>query len=353
MIIISAVLVFLIIIVLHEFGHFIVAKLCGIRVNEFAVGMGPAILKKKGKETLYSIRLFPIGGYCSMEGEDNDSDDPRAFGKKSVWRRMAVVVAGACMNLLLGFLILIIATVLYGRIVTTTIADFTYQENDTTGEQMYTSTSMTTGLQKGDTILSVDGMPIWTDMDLSYKVQNSASDTMTVVVRRNGEKVTLTDVTFQNTQDGGRLDFIVHSEKCSFLNVIQYSFWSTLSTGRLIWISLGDLITGKYGFSELSGPVGIVSTIGKVAAQEKNLLMKVQTLLSIASFITINVGIFNLLPLPALDGGRLIFLLVEAIRRKPLKPEHEGMVHFIGFALLMLMMIAVTYQDIVRLFQGS
>lgn len=351
--VISAILVFFVIIVLHEFGHFIVAKLCGIRVNQFAVGMGPAILKKQGKETLYALRLFPVGGFCAMEGEDASSDDPRAFGNKSVLKRMAVVVAGAIMNLILGFVILIITTLLYGSTVTTTIADFTYTTDDVTGEHISTSTSETCGLQKEDTILSIDGMHIWSDMDLSYKLQNTESDTMTLVVRRNGERVTLENVTFHNTETGHRLDFYVHSTPCTFGSVVTYSLKSSISTGRLIWISMRDLLLGKYGFSDLSGPVGIISTIGEAANSSAVIKEKLEAVLSLASFITINVGIFNLLPLPALDGGRLFFLLIEAIRRKPINPEHEGMVHFIGLAVLMLLMVAVTFQDILKLVQGN
>ncbi len=345
--IIVALLVFLFIVVFHEFGHFIVAKLCGIRVNKFAIGMGPVLLKKQGRETEYSIRLLPIGGFCAMEGEDEESSDSRAFGKKSVWKRMAVVVAGAVMNLILGFLLILITTLLYGDISTVTIADFTYDKDSGTS----TSTSQTCGLQKDDTILYLDGMRILTDTDLSYKLQNSESDTMEVVVRRNGEKVTLPAVTFRNTATEGRLDFYVYGEHLTVWRVLRYSFLDTISTGRLIWSSLSDLLTGRLGFHDLSGPVGIVSTIGEAVSYGETLRQHVISVLSLASFITINVGIFNLLPIPALDGARLVFLVVEAIRRKPIPPEREGMVHLIGMALLMLLLLAVTFQDISRLIE--
>ncbi len=351
--ILISLIVFGVIIAIHEFGHFIVAKLCGIRVNQFAIGMGPVILKKQGKETQYSLRLFPVGGFCAMEGEDDASDDPRAFSKKSVPKRMAVVVAGAVMNILLGFLLIVTTTLLYQDVVTTTIAGFTYTEDAETGERTSTSTSETCGLQVGDTIISIEGMRIFTDTDLSYKLQNTENDEMMVVVERDGERVTLENVTFYNTATEGRLDFYVKAEKCNFLNVIRYGALNTLSTGRLIWASLIDLITGKYGFHDLSGPVGIITTIGEAASMGETIKESLISVLSLASFITINVGIFNLLPLPALDGGRLMFLLVEAIRRKPLNPEHEGMVHFIGLALLMLLMVAVTFQDILRMIQGG
>ncbi len=351
--ILIALIVFGVIIAIHEFGHFIVAKLCGIRVNKFAIGMGPVILKKQGKETEYSLRLLPVGGFCAMEGEDDSSDDPRAFSKKNVPKRMAVVVAGAVMNLVLGFVLILTQTLLYQKVVTTTIAGFSYAEDAETGERTSTSTSEACGLQVGDTIISIDGMRIFSDTDLSYKLQNTENDKMTVVVKRGGERVTLENVTFYNTATEGRLDFYVKAEDCNFLNVIRYSTLNTISTGRLIWASLIDLVTGKYGFHDLSGPVGIINTIGTAVSMGETIRESLISLLSLASFITINVGIFNLLPLPALDGGRLLFLLVEAIRRKPLNPEHEGMVHFIGLALLMLLMVAVTFQDILKMIQGG
>lgn len=346
--IIIALLVFFVIVVLHEFGHFAVAKLCGIRVNKFAIGMGPVLLKKDIGETEYSLRLLPIGGFCAMEGEDDDSNDPRAFNKKSVPKRLAVVVAGAVMNLILGFILIIITTLLYGDIASVTIADF--PEDKETGESV--STSESCGLEVGDTIISIDGMRILTDTDLSYKLQTNEAEEMTVVVLRNGEKITLRNVRFFNTATKGRLDFYVLAKKLNFFNVISYSFLDTISTGRLIWSSFLDLITGKYGFHDLSGPVGIVSTIGEAASYGETFKQHLTSVLSLASFITVNVGIFNLLPIPALDGARLVFLVVEAVRRKPVSPEKEGMVHLVGMALLFLLMIAVSIQDILRLFQG-
>ena len=351
--IIVALLVFGVIIAIHEFGHFIVAKLCGIRVNKFAIGMGPCVLKKQWGETEYSLRLFPVGGFCAMEGEDAESDDPRAFAKKSVPKRMAVVVAGAVMNLILGFFLIMTTTLLYGDIITLKIAGFHEAENKVTGEMVSVSTSEGCGLKVGDRFISMDGMRLFTDTDLSYKLQNASGEPMKVVVERDGERVTLEKVIFLNTQTEGALDFYVEAEKCSFLNVIRYSAMNTVSTARLIWISVKDLLTGKYGFRDLSGPVGIIGTIGEVATAGETFKENLTGVLSLASFITVNVGIFNLLPLPALDGGRLIFLIVEAIRRKPINPEHEGIVHLVGMAILFLLMIAVTFQDILRLFNGG
>ena len=345
--ILIAVLVFFVIVVLHELGHFAVAKLCGVKVNKFAVGMGPAILKTQKGETEYSLRAFPIGGYCAMEGEDDESDDPRAFHNKPVWQRMLVVFAGPVMNLVLGFLLIIITTCMYGAIGNLTIAEF--RADPETGECI--AMSADTGLEVGDTILKIGGMRILTDTDLSYKLSTNDSDTMDVVVRRNGQKITLSNVTFRNKLNNTRLDFYVSQVKFTPLSVIRYSFLDTISTARLIWSSLHDLISGKYGFHDLSGPVGIVSTIGEAAQYGETFKQHAESVISLASFITVNVGIFNLLPIPALDGARLVFLVVEAIRRKPIPPEKEGMVHLAGMALLFLLMIAVSIQDIIRLFQ--
>ena len=345
--ILIAVLVFFVIVVLHELGHFTVAKLCGIKVNKFAVGMGPAILKKQKGETEYSVRLFPIGGFCAMEGEDDLSSDPRSFANKPVWQRMLVVFAGPVMNLFLGFLLILITTLLYGVLGNLTVAEF--RTNPETEECI--AMSAETGLQQGDTILKINGMRILTDTDLSYKLSTNEDDTMEVVVRRNGEKITLPAVTFRNKLNDTRLDFYVERVELNPLNVIQYSFLDTISTARLIWSSLRDLVTGKYGFHDLSGPIGIVTSIGEAAQYGETFKQHLESVLGLASFITINVGIFNLLPIPALDGARLVFLVVEGIRRKPIPPEKEGMVHFAGMALLFLLMIAVTFQDILRLFQ--
>ena len=345
--ILIALLVFFVIIVLHEFGHFGVAKLCGIRVNKFALGMGPALLKKQIGETEYSLRLFPVGGYCAMEGEDGSSNDPRAFMRASVPKRMAVIIAGPIMNLLLGFILITITTILYGDVATLNVISF---PKDPDTEVSY-STSETCGLQVGDKFYSIDGMRILTDTDLSYKLQTNENEEMTVVVIREGKMVTLENVRFYNTKTKGRLDFYIKAEPLGFFNTISYAFLNTISTGRLIWSSLRDLVTGKYGFHDLSGPVGIVTSIGEAASYGETFKQHLTSVLSLASFITVNVGIFNLLPIPALDGARLVFLVVEAIRRKPIPPEKEGMVHLAGMALLFLLMIAVTFQDIVKLFQ--
>lgn len=343
--IIFALIIFEVIILIHELGHFIAAKKCGVKVNEFAIGMGPAIFKKKKGETLYAIRILPIGGYCAMEGEDAESSDDRAFGKKSVPKRMLIVVAGIIMNLILGFIILIIYTSMSAPITSTTVSSF--EEN---------AMSHQTGLQTGDKIIKINGMRIFTDMDISYQFQNDEDAVFDMTVIRNGEKTELENVAFKSDGKSMHIDFFVKPIEADFGSVISQSFRQGITDARLIYISLGDLVTGKYSIKDLSGPVGIVDVIGDVIESETNeetgidWNALIEQMLSLGAFITINIGLFNLLPLPALDGGRLIFLIIEAIRRKPVPAEKEGMVHFVGLAALMLLMIVVTVSDIVKIF---
>ena len=346
--ILVAVLIFGIIILIHEFGHFAVAKACDIKVNEFAIGMGPKIFSFGKGETKFSLRAIPMGGYVSMEGEDEDSADPRAFNRKKVWQRLLVVLAGAAMNLILGFVILIIVTSFSDAIVTTQIAKFATED----------ALSHATGLEIGDEIIRVNGMKIYCDTDISYQFQTDEDLTFEMVVKRGGEKVTLPAVQFESTEyeDGTRslhIDFIVVGEKVNPLTVIEYSSKKFVSVARMIWLSLRDLLTGKYGLNDLSGPVGIVGAIGDVVGSTQHGVPFADMLANLASFvvfITINVGIFNLLPVPALDGSRAIFLIIEGIRRKPLKPQVEGMIHMIGMLLLIGLMIVVTISDIFKLF---
>lgn len=344
--IILGILIFGCIIFVHEFGHFIVAKLCKVKVNEFALGMGPKILKRQGKETLYSLRAFPIGGFCAMEGEDTTSDDDNAFGKKAVWKRILIVVAGAVMNILLGFVLVTVMILASGRVITTQVAEF--EEN---------AKSQSTELKLEDKIVEVNGMKIYTDMDISYQFQSDSDGVFDMVVIRDGKKVELDKVAFDKIDDVLHIDFKVYAKKITFTSLVSSTCKTTVSYARLVWISLGDLVTGQYGLNDLSGPVGIFDSIGQVVQSETEENNKIDwsalgdKLLFLAAFMTINVGIFNLLPLPALDGGRLIFLIIEAIRRKPIKQEREGLVHFIGFALLMLLMIVITFSDIIKVFK--
>lgn len=339
--IISAVLIFCVIVVVHEFGHFIVARKCGIDVQEFAIGMGPVIFKKQGKHTLFTLRLLPLGGFCSM-GEDEESDNENSFRNKSVWRRIAVIAAGAIMNLILGFILSLIIFLVAGKVTTTIIAEI-----------VPGSGCETVGMAVGDRITKVNGLHIFTANDIIYELRNDEDGVLDFVVERDGEKLTFNGVKFGLTVDeetGERVlnyDFKVYMKNMTAAELLPAAANKFMYYSRLILMSLRDLISGKYGLNNLQGPVGIVTVISE-SAQESG--FDIGYLLDIAMLISVNVGIFNLLPLPALDGGRLVFLIIEAISRKPIKAETEGMVHFAGFALLMLLMIIVTFNDVKNIF---
>ncbi len=362
---IIGILLFELIIFLHEFGHFFTAKKCGVKVNEFALGMGPKILKFKKGETLYSLRLFPIGGFCSMEGEDGQSTDSRAFGNKSVWKRMLIVVAGAVMNLVLGFLMMMIILVPEEGFATNRIA---IMEDNALSSEF---------LQEGDEIKSINGYDITTSMDLNFALATArgASTPKTVlygtelktinvkelsfVVNRNGETLRFDHVPFatSKTENGSEilhLDFKVKGVKNDFGSLMQQTFLQTCSTVRMVWSSLIGLITGQFGFNEVAGPIGMTSAISQAASSglQRSFWDGLSNLIFIMMVITVNLGVVNLLPLPALDGGRLVFLIIEAIRRKPIKPEREGWIHAIGMILLLLLMAIISVNDIIRLFHS-
>lgn len=344
--ILFALLFFGVIIMIHECGHFACAKLFKVKVNEFSLGMGPALFKRKKGDTLYAVRLFPIGGYVAMEGEDDASEDDRAFNKKPVWQKMIIVVAGALMNLILGFILMVLLlTTSTDLIGTNTIKEF-YPD----------AVSSQYGLQAGDRFVEIDGHHVWSELDLSFLMSRSQDGVFDFVVERDGEKVTLNDVHFATEQQNGitliQYDFIIIGEQPEFLNIVKNAFTQSASIVRMVWLSVFDLVTGRYGMSELAGPVGTVDIIADVTAQAVS-SGSLTNLLTIMAFITINVGVANLLPLPALDGGRFLFLAVEAVRRKPVNPKYEGYVHAAGLALLLLLMVVVTYNDIARIVHGA
>lgn len=340
-----AILFFGLLISIHELGHFTFAKLFKVKVNEFALGMGPAIFKKKRGDTLYALRLLPIGGYVSMEGEDAESQDENAFNRKKVWQKIIIVAAGAIMNLILG--VVIVATVLSMEdlIGTNQILEF---HKDAISQQ--------TGLKVGDEFLEIDGHRVFSDTDISFLMGRSDDGVFDMTVLRDGEKVELKDVTFKTEKDGKytfiTYDFIILGEETNFFNVIENSFRRSASIARLVWLSFFDLVTGRYGLTDLSGPVGTVNVIADAAAGAVESKDGLITALTMMAFISINIGIFNLIPLPALDGGRLFFLIIEGIRRKPINPKYEGYVHGAGLALLLLLMLVVTFNDIVTLIKN-
>ena len=344
LLIIIGVLLFELIVFVHEFGHFITAKKFGVKVNEFALGMGPKILKFQKGETLYSLRLFPIGGFCSMEGEDSESQDDRSFNKKPVWQRMVIVVAGAVMNLLLGLVLMLITLIPEEYFASTRIVYFSENAPSSQTLELY------------DDIRAINGYRIFTSMDLNFAFATAKSNEMSFDVERNGEYLHFDKVKFGTVEKDGKeiiqLDFKVKAVENTFGVIISQTFLSTLSTVRMVWASLVGLVTGQFGFNEVAGPIGMTSAISQAASEglKTGFVNALMNLIYIMTIITVNLGVVNLLPLPALDGGRFMFLLVEAIRRKPVKPEHEGIVHAIGMVLLLIFMAVISINDIIKLF---
>ncbi len=356
--IILTLVVFGVIITLHELGHFIFAKLFGVRVNEFSFGMGPKLWGKKVGETLYAVRAFPIGGYVAMEGEDEDSADGRAFCNKKPWQRFIILSAGAVMNVILGFFILAALTGKMDLLGTNVVANF--HENSVS--QNY--------LQSGDRIIAVNGYKTPGYNDVIFQLVRDEDSVVDITVLRKGdlklsswqrwlagmgigennigEKTTVTvPFNVQQYQDGSesiQLDFVFYGVENTFINAVSYSCHWTASVVRQVWYSLMDILTGRFGLKEISGPVGTATIIGEASSRGNDSLMM------IIAFITINIGVFNLLPLPALDGGRLFFLVVEILFRRPVPAKYEAYVHAVGLVLLLGLIAVVTFSDILKIF---
>lgn len=339
--IVVAVIVFGLLIFIHELGHFTAAKLSGVRVNEFAVGMGPALLKKDYKGTRYALRVFPIGGYCSMEGEDQDSGDPHAFGNAKLWRRIVIVCAGAVMNIVLGFLLALVlmsASPIHNPVVSQFVKGAASDKG-------------ASPLKTGDRILAINGSRVHTVTDITYDLMLSDSKTIPVTVERDGKTVYLPAVQFPLITSGGVTamvsDFEPQLQHKTMLSVMRSSFYYTVATVKLVWMTLYLMIRGRYSVQDMSGPVGVSAAMGEAASAGAI------PLLFITILITVNLGVVNLLPLPALDGGRLVFLLLEGVRGgKRVKPEVEGYIHFAGFVLLILLVVLVTFSDISKIAGG-
>lgn len=342
--ILIAILFFGLIIFFHELGHFLFAKLFGVQVNEFAMGMGPTLFKFKKGETKYALRLLPIGGFVSMEGEDEESENERAFCNKPTWQRFIIVAAGGIINLIMG--VIIVAVMLCQSDLIGLPEIHSFEENSVSSVQ----------LMAGDKIKEINDKKVYSEYDLGFLMARDGDGTMDFVVERNGEDVELNGVEFQTYEKDGTVmivyDFIIRGVEPGFLNVAKNSVLQSVSIGRIVWISLLDLVTGRYGLSELSGPIGTVEYIAD-AAQTATQKMDYSYLLNMMAMITINIGLFNLLPLPALDGGRLFFMVIEMVARKPVPRKYEGWVHAVGLVLLLLLMLVISFSDIMRLIRGS
>ena len=346
--VVLAILLFGFIIFIHEFGHFITAKLSGIRVNEFAIGMGPTLFHFGKGETKYSLRLLPIGGFCAMEGEDEHSDDAHAFTNKPVWKRMLVVVMGAVMNVLLGIILMMIILGQRPAFSSTTIAEFSTN-----------AATQSAGLKVKDQFYSINGYRTYTDSDISFALATADPKSIDMQVIRDGKKLTFNNVKLNSTQSNGKnivsLDFKVYRMEKNVGTLIVKSLNDTVSTVRMVWASLVGLVSGKFGFNDIAGPVGTATVISQAASigLKENFLAAFNNILYVMMIITVNLGVVNLLPLPALDGGRLVLLIIEGIRRKPMNPKYEGWINTAGFALLMVLMVVVTFSDILRLITGK
>lgn len=453
--IVIGVLLFEFIIFAHEFGHFITAKRSGVQVNEFALGMGPKLISFVKGETRYSLRLFPIGGYCAMDGEDEESDNPRAFVNAKTWKRMIIIVAGAFMNMLVGFLLMFIVVVQMPGYESTIVQQFS--------PNSYTANS---GLQVGDKITSINGYSIWNTKDLQFAIQTlqvndvdpqsvtvykqdccselyrlcynlandkdligreisddevqSISDILTdgtsqinkvdnkeqadsilktitdriysalgvtdkskynypeieardsrqrftadVTVERGGEKVELeqlqfysyyaTDEDAENNKASVGIDFYVEPIEKNFFTVLEQTGSQTISLAKTVWQSLVMLVQGRFSFNDLSGPVGMTKAVSMVASEglKVNFASAVNNIVFIMALITVNLGVVNMLPFPALDGGRFVFLLIEAIFRKPVPRKFEYIVNGAGLVILILFIIIISVKDVWQLITGT
>lgn len=342
--IILAILAFGMLVIVHEFGHFITAKRGGVQVNEFWIGMGPTLLKKQHNGTLYCLKLLPFGGACVMEGEDSESDNDHAFGKASLPRRMLIVAAGALMNFLVGFLIVL-------AVIQPNGPNGGYIVSTIDSIDPASTAAAEGGLQAGDEILEVDGYNILLRSDFEMALSRGMDTTYEVVVRRDGEKVTLPAVVLEATiegEDGRKMIGLTFTEQPDSIGMhVNMAVRTSLNYARLVWVSLGMLVSGQVGVDQLSGPVGVASVMATTASYS------ISAFLQLVAFISINLGVMNLLPLPALDGGRLVFLIIEGIRRKPVPAKYEGYIHAAGLMLLLALMVYVTGQDIVRLIVGG
>ena len=353
MYIVLAIIVFGVLIATHELGHFLAAKACGVRVNEYAIGMGPAILKKQRGETLYSLRCLPFGGYCAMEGEDGDSDDPRSFQVQAVWKRLIILFAGAAMNFLTGLIIAVILFSGASALVTPEIVELAEGFPDD-GER---------GLMVGDTIRSINGERVWYSSDFTLLMGRSGDRPVDMVVIRDGEKVRLEDYDLRAREyadsDGNvtvRYGVSFKVIKAGILDRLRYSVYTACNFVRLVRFSLADLVHGAVGFKDISGPVGIVSAINDMGQSSSSVSAALSNIAFLCAFIAVNLAVMNLLPIPALDGGRIFLLIItwiiEKIIRRKIDPKYEGYIHAAGLVLLVGLMVVIMFSDVVKLFHG-
>ena len=347
--ILITVLVFGFLIFIHEFGHYITARIFHVTINEFSIGMGPRLFSHTSKKTgiKYSVAAFPIGGFVAMAGEDGldedplVADDPNTFDKKPAWQRFIITSAGAFVNIVAGIIALIILTSMI-KIGNTTVVEFVDRE-----ELGYEISSKDSGLREGDVITEIDGKRVRILDELSYEIMRRGNSPIDVTVIRDGKETVIKDVVFPSIRDQGQsfgaMDFKVRAVKKTFGSVMSFSWNKSMLIIRMCWESLYDLITGRYTMAAVSGPVGMSSAIGEAASEGPT------TLLYLVALISINLGVMNLLPIPALDGGRLLTLIFEMITRKRVPPKIEGIINAVGLSALLLFSFFIMIKDIVQL----
>lgn len=338
-----AILVFGFLIFIHEFGHYIFARIFKVTIKEFSIGMGPKILKYTSKKTgiCYAISAVPLGGYVAMAGEDEESDDPNAFNKKPAWQRLIITVAGATINILAGVIAVIIITA-FVRIGGTTVHSFQDTEYEISSED--------SGLMAGDTIIRVDGKRVRIADELSYEIMRRGNEPIDLTVIRDGEEIVLENVEFPTVEDSGQvfgmMDFMIVAKEKTFGNTMGYAFSKSALIIRMTWEGIIDLIRGRYGLNAVSGPVGISAAIGDAARAG------VLQLLNIVAIISINLGVMNLLPIPALDGGRMITILAEMISGKKIPDRIEATINAVGLAVLLGLSVIILIKDVIMLIIG-
>lgn len=352
MYIIIAILIFGVLIAVHELGHFLAAKAFGVRVNEFSIGMGPALFQKEKGDTVYSLRVLPIGGFCAMEGEEDGSDDPNALNRKGLFPRLVIFSAGAFMNFIAGLLIIV---VLYCNI------NFVYTPKIISFAEGFTAQGQE-ALLPGDRIVSINGSRILLYEDISIFLNMGNGEEYDFVVMRDGERVRIDDLKlspreYPNGDGTSSVRFGINfgeRVEATPLVKIQMSCLQAADFVRMVWYSLGMLIGGQVGVSDMSGPVGIVTTISDVGANSATPLAALINIGYLAAMIAVNLAVMNLLPLPALDGGHIFMMyataLIEKITGKTVNPKYVGYLNYIGFLALMALMFVITASDITKLF---
>ena len=351
--ILAALAIFGVLIAVHEWGHYIAARICGVTVHEFAIGMGPKLYHREKNGCLYTLRLLPIGGYCALEGEEEESSDPHSLNNQGFWKKAFIFAAGAGMNFVAGFLIILLLYANAGAFRTAEITGF-YEGCPYEGSD---------GLQAGDVFYSIDGHRVYLFSDISIFLGRGNGETFDLVVLRDGEKVTLEDfpmTPLEYTDDSG-VAFTGYGlklggvEEATLGAKLRVSWYNAVDFVRIIWLSLGDLVTGRTGMEDLNGPVGIVSAISQVGEQSATVWDAVYNIAYLGALIAVNLAVMNLLPIPALDGGKIFFLAVNAlcmlVAKRQIPPKYENYIHAAGFVLLMGLMLVVTFQDVFRLFR--